>query len=144
MKYPINLIIENNQKLTHGGKDQLEYHGEGKLYKKNDAIYLRYKEDIQGMEAARITIKIKEAEETVLIRRSGNKIGSFKQNFKAGESCEDFYHHVHGTVELKTSTDKLDCYLEEGAGEINIVYQLFIGGQKVGVNDLKISFQKIK
>ncbi|MFW5873750.1 MAG: DUF1934 domain-containing protein [Bacillota bacterium] len=144
MKYPINLTIKNDQKLSQGGKDQLEYHGEGKLYKKNDAIYLRYKEDIQGIEAAKITIKIKESDETVLIRRSGNKIGSFKQNFKAGESCEDFYRHVHGTVELKTHTDKLDCYLENGAGEINIVYQLFIGGQKVGVNDLRICFQEIE
>ena len=144
MKYPINRIIENNQKLSHGGKDQLEYHGKGKLYKKNNSIYLRYKEDIQGMEAARITIKIKESEGTVLIRRSGNGIGSFKQNFKAGESCEDFYRHVHGTVELKTFTDKLDCYLEDGAGEINIVYQLFIGGQKVGVNDLRICYQEVK
>lgn len=143
MQYPINLIIENKQMLSHGGEDQLEYHGEGKLYKKNDSIYLRYKEDIQGVEAARITIKIKEAEERVLIKRSGNGIGSFKQNFKAGESCEDFYRHVHGAVELKTYTDKLNCYLEDGAGEINIVYKLFIGGQKVGLNDLRICFQRI-
>lgn len=140
MKHPINIQVINNQTLFHGGKDQLEYCGEGHLYKKSNSFYLRYEENNKkGQSKANTTIKIDREDLEVYIKRDG--AASFKQNFKAGESFQDFYYYSGERIELKTITEVLEFNQDENGGEVYIVYKLFLGGQEIGLNKLVIDYK---
>ncbi|MGM0419874.1 MAG: DUF1934 domain-containing protein [Bacillota bacterium] len=140
MKHPINIQVVNKQTLFHGGKDQLEYCGEGHLYKKSNSFYLRYKENNKkGETRASVTIKIDRNDPEVYIKRNGTS--SFKQNFKAGESFQDFYYFSGERIELKTLTNELEFNRDDSGGEVYIVYKLFLGGQEIGLNKLVIDYK---
>lgn len=140
MKRPINIQVVNKQTLFHGGKDKLEFCGEGHWYKKANSLYLRYKENNKkGETSANVTIKINRDDLEVYIKRSGD--ASFKQNFKAGESFQDFYHYSGEKIELKTLTSELEFDRNESGGKVYILYKLFLGGQEIGLNKLVIVYE---
>lgn len=140
MKRPINIQVVNSQTLFHGGKDQLEFYGEGYLYKKSNSFYLRYKENNKkGEIKANVTVKIDRNEREVYIKRDGD--ASFKQNFKAGESFQDFYYYSGDRIELKTLTNELEFNRDDDGGEVYIAYKLFLGGQEIGLNKLVIDYK---
>lgn len=122
-----------------GEKNTIELTTEGKVYEKNNHMYIVYEEtEISGMEGATTTLKI-EGDHKVSMKRYGGMDSQLV--FEEGKHFTSQYKTMFGNfrMDVKTSTLKVNLSRQNQKGKIEIVYDVVISGLTETKNTLEIS-----
>ncbi|AYC28794.1 DUF1934 domain-containing protein [Paenisporosarcina cavernae] len=115
--------------------EMYELWSRGTSRRRGDSLYLQY-EEIQDEKAIKTTLKIKQSE--ALILRSGGV--NMRLAFTKGAEQTGSYESEYGTLMVKTKTKQLEQRDTEHGGEIDISYDLIVGGQHVGFYTLEFTY----
>lgn len=140
MKVKEVLITVNCTQVSPlGDRHNMEFNTIGNLYKKNESVYLVYKESkITGMEGTTTSLKIET--DRVIINRMGQN--QFKMIFEAGRDHDTIYCTPYGHMNAKVLTSEVMADLTELGGSINLKYELILDREKIGVNELLITVKE--
>lgn len=134
----IMLKITGRQ-FSENDEDRMEFITEGKLYERNGAKYLMYDEsEFSGFPGCKTTLKLTDG--CIRMRRVGSSAGTGTELvFEKGKRFSSRYHTPYGNFELELLTnDIVNNLTEDGLGNIDIDYQVNLGGIAEGRNKLKI------
>ncbi|HSQ33618.1 MAG TPA: DUF1934 domain-containing protein [Peptostreptococcaceae bacterium] len=133
----IMIKIKSEQINEYGEKDTMEFISEGKLYTKNNNIYLTYEEsEITGMENTTTTIKIQNNE--VVIKRFGKNNSTMV--FDKYKKYISKYETAQGNFNMEIITGDINIDIkEENKIKIYINYQIRIDGLFEGNNTININ-----
>lgn len=137
----VNISMITKQYDNLGNEDIIEVLSNGKLYEKNDGIYVIYKEELEK-NSAHVTTTIKISEKEILIKRFGLVNSSMK--FILDKETTTLYKTPQGIFNIKINTNKLDIKETDKDIEIEIDYNMEILGLFKGVNIIKIKIEKYK
>lgn len=135
----IMLRISGKQISMDAEEDQIEFITEGKIYERNQALYLVYDEsEVSGMPGCKTSLKLKG--DTVRMRRFGeNVILDTAIEFEKGRRYEGFYDTPFGAIEMEVLTnDLVNNMSPEGKGSIDIDYHISLKGLSEGRSKLNI------
>ncbi|AOY75175.1 DUF1934 domain-containing protein [Clostridium formicaceticum] len=138
MKETRMIRVMGIQKDKKGEENKIELVTEGTFYDKKESLYIVYEEsEISGMEGATTTLKI-EGKNKVSMKRFGSS--DLQLVFEKGKSFISQYNTQYGNFEMEIFTKKLDVDLQDNRrkGDIEIHYDLWIGGLADTTNQLKI------
>lgn len=127
------------QKDGQGQENKIELTTEGKVYEKNNNIYIVYEEsEISGMEGATTTLKV-EGDKKVSMKRFGSS--DSQMVFEVGKRHSSEYKTMFGDFKMyiKTHTLEVDLSLESYKGSINVSYDVVIVGMAETENTLEIT-----
>lgn len=119
-------------------EDVLQYHGEGILYYKNNIHYLVYLDNTEIPGGIRTTIKMAADEQRVVVLREEPL--KLVQTFLKGKKTTGSYGTGYGELKMEVNTLELDLGLNQDSGEAQIKYSLFLNGQYISENTLKINW----
>lgn len=134
--------VKINVKTTiHDGnsKDTFELTAVGRYYKKGNARYLQYEEE---MDVGMVKTIVKMTEDDGLILRSGSI--KMRLPFKMHQSLRGNYTTPYGVFNLKTLTKRMvhEFKEETSTGSIDLMYDLNMQGAKAGAYHLTIAFEE--
>lgn len=135
----ISMIMKQYDNL--GNEDIIEVLSNGKLYEKNDGIYVIYKEELEK-NSDHVTTTIKISEKEILIKRFGLVNSNMK--FILDKETTTLYKTPQGIFNIKINTNKLDIKETDKDIEIEIDYNMEILGLFKGVNIIKIKIEEYK
>jgi uncharacterized beta-barrel protein YwiB (DUF1934 family) len=129
--------IKSEQINENGEKDLMEFISEGKLYNKNNNIYITYEEsEITGMENTTTTIKVQNDEVTIKRFGKNNSTMVFGKNKKHIVK----YETTQGIFNMEIITNDININInEENKIDIYINYKIKIDGLFEGKNTISIS-----
>ena len=136
----ITLKIIGKQQYEGIEEDQMEFVTDGKLYVRNNSIYIIYDEtEVSGMEGCKTTIKMND--KSVRMRRTGKVGFNTELYFETGKRFNSIYETPYGPmgVEVLTYYVKNDFNIEECKGSIDVEYQVSMEGLAEGRNKLTIN-----
>lgn len=113
---------------------------EGQLVRIGEVLYLRYEEEMEGVEKkVPVTIKLLPTGDVTLIRAGEVRM---KLHFAYQEQKDCQYNTPYGTMMISTFTNKMHVSLKDNpySGDITCDYDLFAGNEKIGVYHLNIAF----
>ncbi|CEQ16253.1 DUF1934 domain-containing protein [Paraclostridium sordellii] len=137
----VNISMITKQYDNLGNEDIIEVLSNGKLYEKNDGIYVIYKEELEK-NSDHVTTTIKISEKEILIKRFGLVNSNMK--FILDKETTTLYKTPQGIFNIKINTNKLDIKETDKDIEIEIDYNMEILGLFKGVNIIKIKIEKYK
>jgi len=135
----IMLRISGKQVSVDSEEDQIEFVTEGKIYERNQALYLVYDEsEVSGMPGCKTSLKLKG--DTVRMKRFGESvILDTVIEFEKGRRYEGFYDTPFGAIEMEVLTnDLVNNMSPEGKGSIDIDYHISLKGLSEGRSKLNI------
>lgn len=127
------LIQEAERKEEH--HQQLK----AQLYDKENLIYLRYEEDLEGIGMVQNTLKIGDRQVKVI------RSGAIKMNhlYQLGKRTQGVYHSPIGPLNMETMTTQLEFNpLEAGKAQFILSYELILNQEPVGHFTLKIRLEE--
>ncbi|MCI8349212.1 MAG: DUF1934 domain-containing protein [Firmicutes bacterium] len=136
----ITLKIIGKQQYEGIEEDQMEFVTDGKLYVRNNSIYIIYDEtEVSGMEGCKTTIKMND--KSVRMRRTGKVGFNTELYFETGKRFNSIYETPYGPMGVEVLTDyvKNDFNIEECRGSIDVEYQVSMEGLAEGRNKLTIN-----
>ena len=136
----ITLKIIGKQQYEGIEEDQMEFVTDGKLYVRNNSIYIIYDEtEVSGMEGCKTTIKMND--KSVRMRRTGKVGFNTELYFETGKRFNSIYETPYGPMGVEVLTDyvKNDFNIEECRGSIDVEYQVSREGLAEGRNKLTIN-----
>lgn len=135
----ITLKITGKQIYDNKEENQMEFVTDGKVYLKNDSVYIIYDEsEVSGFSGCKTTLKLKD--DSVKMKRIGEHSFGTELFFKEGERFKSSYNTPYGEfdIEVLTSLVKNDINLDLLSGKVDIEYQVSLDGVKEGKNQLTI------
>lgn len=139
----ITLKITGKQRFKDVEEEQMEFVTDGRLYLKNDAVYLIYDEsEVSGMKGCTTTIKVKN--DSVKMRRSGKAGFNSEMYFEKGERYVSRYDTPFGRMEVEMLTDWVNNNIDTGTltGSIDIGYSICLDGAAEGKNRIRIEIMQ--
>ena len=137
VKITVKTVIQNGQ-----DKEAYELTTFGQYYKKTNSIFLRYEEIMEEDLAINTVVKISSQEGSIL------RNGAVKMRllFQKNKTLTGSYDSPYGVLEMKTSTTRISHKFDENVrkGEIDLLYDLRVGGSLAGTYHLKILFEEDK
>lgn len=135
-------VIMNTQIKDGENEETVQIATDGKLYKKNNSLYLQFKEERQELGSVNQIIKIADNNEVAVTRQGAV---SMKQRFLLGEKTAGIYRSPLGEMlmETKTTSVETDIIEQQMAGTINLTYQLHMQHQFAGNYHVSIIFRRI-
>ncbi|KXZ38899.1 Uncharacterized beta-barrel protein YwiB, DUF1934 family [Alkalithermobacter thermoalcaliphilus JW-YL-7 = DSM 7308] len=130
--------IKTTQIDSKGEKEEIELITNGKVYFKNNFIYIMYEETkLSGMEGTTTTLKI--GDNSVVMKRFGNN--NSQMIFEKGKRFKTSYKTSYGSLKMETLTQVVDVKKDENLDNINIdiIYDINISGLFEGKNIMTIS-----
>ncbi len=115
------VIVSVKGQSGPGDEGLMELITEGKLYKKENAFYISYKETgVTGMEGTTTTLKVEENRVT-LIRH-----GTVASTFVFEEGVENISHYAteFGVFTVAVTADRIESALDEYGGVVAVSYSL--------------------
>lgn len=138
----IMLKITGRQ-FAEENEDRMEFVTEGKLYERNGSKYLVYEEsEFSGFPGCKTTLKL--TGDCLRMKRIGKRseVGT-ELVFEKGKRFSSQYQTPYGALELELVTNEVKNNLsEEGLGDIDIDYQVNLGGIAEGHNKLRIEVSR--
>lgn len=131
-------IISVTSKQKNDENDVIEVVTPGDFYEKDGLYYAVYKEtEISGMEGTTTTLKISDDKFSLI------RIGSTSAKMEFDKKTENvsMYNTPYGTLELKIETKTLNVNVGEKGGDIQVNYNLSVGGQAPQNTQLKINIK---
>lgn len=135
----ITLKITGKQVYDNKEENQMEFITDGKVYLKNDSVYIVYDEsEVSGFTGCKTTLKLKD--DSVKMKRIGDKSFGTELFFKEGERFKSSYNTPYGDfdIEVLTNIVKNDIDIDSLNGKVNIEYQISLDGLREGKNTLTI------
>lgn len=123
--------------LIHEAEQKEENHQQlkGQLYEKENLIYLRYEEELEGIGQVQNTLKIED--EQVKVIRSGAV--TMNHLYQLGKTTKGVYRSPLGPLEMETRTTQLECIpTEVGITQFKLCYELKLNQAFAGCFTLKI------
>lgn len=135
-------VIMNTQIKDGENEETVQIATDGKLFKKNNSLYLQFKEERQEQGSVNQVIKIEDNNEVAVTRQGAV---SMKQRFRLGETTTGVYRSPLGEMLMETKTTSVasDINEQQMAGTINMSYQLHMQHQFAGNYDVSIIFRRI-
>ncbi len=136
----ITLKITGKQCFENKEEDQMEFITDGKIYVRNDSLYMVYDEsEISGMSGCKTTLKIKG--DTVKMKRMGEMGYGTELYFEKGKRMLSTYETPMGPMGIevftKCVTNNMD--MDKLSGDIDIQYDVSLEGLAEGRNRLTIA-----
>ncbi|KXG76202.1 DUF1934 domain-containing protein [Thermotalea metallivorans] len=130
------LRIEGTQKSFDGEENTIELVTEGKLYQKENALYLVYEEsEISGLEGCTTTLKV--SKDRVSMRRFGTAHSEII--FEKGRRFSTSYHTPYGDFRMEILTREMEANISDtNKGDITIEYNISLQGMIESKNRLNI------
>lgn len=134
----ITLKITGKQIFDGSEEEQMEFVTDGKLYLRNDAVYVVYDEsDISGLAGCKTTLKLKD--NTVKMRRTGVAGYGTELYFEEGKRFSNIYNTPYGDMGIEVLTASVKTELDgDYAGKISIAYDVSMEGMAEGKNQITI------
>lgn len=138
----IDILVKLASTINNGSQQEVnQFETDGKLYLKDDEIYLRYKESIDlGNTWTTIKWNPKQLDTVKIIRQGDIRA---EQIFQKEFVHNTFYYNPHGRFAMKTITRDIHIGGNNQQGNIKLVYQLFLNEQNVGEFSININFSEI-
>ncbi|MDD3840928.1 MAG: DUF1934 domain-containing protein [Clostridia bacterium] len=141
MNKDVIVSIKGKQINLDKEEDIIELITEGKFYSKEGKYYIVYKEsEISGMEGTTTTIKI-EDDMVSLIRLGTNNSHLV---FRKGTKYVNYYNTPYGDLHMEVFPTKVESYISDTEGSIDLRYHLDVGGSYAGENQIFVSFKEGK
>ncbi len=121
-------------------EENMEFVTEGKLYAKGDATYIIYDEsEFSGFPGCKTSFKLRG--NTIRMKRLGKDAGyGMEIEFETGKRFLSKYETPYGIMDMEVLTNDVSNNLtEDGAGDINIDYQVSLDGLAEGRNLISIA-----
>lgn len=134
----VKVNIRTIQYDEKGDKDIIDVDAIGKLYKKNEDIYVVYKE---VEESNKTTTTIKISKEEISIKRFG-QVNS-NMTFKKDKTSVTKYTTPQGLFIIETDTKDLSINIKEDYIKLSIDYNIKIMDIFEGKNKIQINIQNI-
>jgi len=118
---------------------QLEFVTEGKIYEKDETLYLVYEEsEFSGMPGCKTRLEF--TGDQIKMSRQGSGVELDTQiEFTKGKKYRGYYDTPYGAVEMEVLTNEIENTLSaEGKGSVNIDYNISLKGLAEGRNKLNI------
>ena len=135
----ITLKITGKQIYENREEDQMEFVTDGKLYEKNNSIYIMYDEtEVSGMKGCTTTIKM--TENSLKMRRNGDLGMNTELYFETGKRFNSIYNTPYGPMGIEVLTDyvKNDFDKVSYRGNIAVEYKISMDGIVESQNKLTI------
>ena len=135
----ITLKIKGKQKIKDVEEDQMEFVTDGRLYEKNNSIYIMYDEsEVSGMKGCTTTIKM--TENSIKMRRTGDLGMNTELYFETGKRFNSVYNTPYGPmgIEVLTNYVKNDFDKEVYKGMIDVEYKISMDAVVESQNRLTI------
>ncbi|MBP2242534.1 uncharacterized beta-barrel protein YwiB (DUF1934 family) [Cytobacillus eiseniae] len=134
MKIKVKTDISNESE-----KETFELTAFGQYYKKENAVYLQYNEE---MEEGTVKTIIKVSDQDGLILRSGAV--KMRLPFQINKRLRGSYHTPYGVFETHTLTKRFVHLFDEqtNMGSIDLLYELTMQGAHAGTYHLSITFKE--
>ena len=134
----ITLKITGKQIFDGSEEEQMEFVTDGKLYLRNDAVYVVYDEsDISGLAGCKTTLKLKD--NTVKMRRTGGEGYGTELYFEEGKRFSNIYNTPYGDMGIEVLTASVKTELNDDyAGKVSIAYDVSMEGMEEGKNQITI------
>ncbi|MGE7273679.1 DUF1934 domain-containing protein [Brevibacillus panacihumi] len=121
--------------LVEGNEEETIHDYTGRCVKKENAWYLTYREQMEGIGEVGTTLRLEE--KSVTLVRQGQV--SSRQQFEKGKSTHSVYRSPYGPFDMETHTNKLRIQVQDGMPRnVEIAYQLWMSGQYAGEHRLQI------
>ncbi len=115
------VIVTVNGQSGISDEGRMELITEGKLYKKENAFYISYKETgVTGMEGTTTTLKVEEDRVTLI--RHGTVASTFV--FEEGKENISHYATEFGVFTVGVRADKISSSMDEHGGVVAVLYSL--------------------
>ncbi len=120
--------VTSHQVNTEGEKQVMKTENKGRLSEREGVLYVLYEEKTEEGEVVKNLLKI----EKELLRASLKKSGavSWKMVFEQGKYEKSEYQTPYGTLEIGAETKEVKAEKEEEKTSLQLVYTLFIQGEK--------------
>lgn len=143
MSKNVSIKLENVQQLIDDQeKQKINNRYQGEFYIKNSKLYLKYKDDAEGIDGALTVVKIDPERERVLLLRQDP--AAMKQDFICGKKEEGYFKTAYGEIKMAVKTKRLEMEISDNTGLVRINYQVFLGGELNAEHQLKINYKIIK
>lgn len=132
----VMLKIEGTQKSEDGEENVIELTTEGKLYEKENAIYLVYEEtEISGMDGCTTTVKL--SKDKISMKRYGT--ASSEIVFEKGKRYVADYKTPYGVFDMEVLTMNMEYNINDAKrGNVLVEYHISMQGMVESSNTLKI------
>ena len=132
----VMLRIEGTQKSMDGEENVIELTTEGKMYEKENAVYLVYEEtEISGMEGSTTTVKL--SKDKISMKRFGSS--NSEMVFQRGKRYMASYNTPYGNFDMEVLTMDMDYNINDAKkGNIHIEYHVSLQGLVESNNTLNI------
>ncbi|MGX7051958.1 DUF1934 domain-containing protein [Leuconostoc palmae] len=134
---PIDVLLKTTIRQENEF-EEFQLHADGLMYRKNNNLFIKYSEHLEGQNDTQVLFKIKN--KTVRLNRSGDS--NTKLIFTQNELLSATYQTAAGQMQLETKTELLDVSLSEdySHGTIKINYQLFAQNALIGQYEVFLQF----
>lgn len=135
----VMIKIKGRQFSRETGEDEMEFVTEGKLYRRNGAIYLLYDEtELSGIPGCKTRLRLRDGE--IQMKRIGDGPGTDTEIlFEKGKRYNGFFDTPFGAVEIEVLTNEVASDITEDGGNIDIDYDISLKGLAEGRNHLNIT-----
>lgn len=132
----VMLKIEGMQKSIDGEENVIELTTEGKLYEKENAMYLVYDEtELSGMDGSTTTVKL--ARDKISMKRFGRS--NSEMVFEKGKRYFANYNTPYGDFDMEVLTMNIDYNINDASkGDVFIEYHVSLQGMVESKNTLSI------
>ncbi|WP_053954779.1 DUF1934 domain-containing protein [Inediibacterium massiliense] len=133
----IMLRIEGMQIDMDGEENKIELVTEGKLYEKENAVYLVYEEtEVSGMKGCTTTVKL--SQDKIYMKRFGNLKSEIV--FEKGKRYTTLYHTPYGVFDMEVLTKDMNYSITDAKkGGVQIEYFINLEGITESQNKLNIT-----
>ena len=135
----ITLKITGKQKIKDVEEDQMEFVTDGKLYEKNNSIYIMYEEsEVSGMKGCTTTIKM--TDDSIKMRRLGDLGMNTELYFETGKRFNSVYNTPYGPMGIEVLTKYVNNNFDKEAskGVIDVEYKISMDAVVESQNRLTI------
>lgn len=124
-------------------EETCEFMTEGKMYLKNDSIYLTYEEsEMSGFEGCNTTLKLS-GNKVVMMRFGKNKAMNTRMEFEEGKPYEGNYGTPLGNMPFRIETLKIINQMDEiEGGYLSVDYSMSLLGLYEGRNILAVRVKR--
>jgi uncharacterized beta-barrel protein YwiB (DUF1934 family) len=139
MQQPVILSIRGQQTVDDDEPEVVELVTEGVLSNGNGGAFtLTYQEsELTGMDGTRTTFQVEQGRVTLLREGQVNS----EMVFEEGRRHLSLYNTPYGALSIGVNTHRMKVRLDEGDGEIEIVYAIEIDHEVAGQNLFQISIR---
>ncbi|MGY3778472.1 DUF1934 domain-containing protein [Isobaculum melis] len=136
MKNGQQVTLQLQTEVTQDGKtDYHQFKGVATFVKMAHSYYLRYEEEVGTM----VTLKVTDESQVTILRKGQTET---KLRFDLATAYPSEFVTPQGKFQLETTTQEMSVLIDEALpkGEIQVIYQLFMGEEKLGDYKLQLHF----